>query len=53
MKKTLGDLFWETRGPTVEFEGQTVHRIVVRHVTKPGRFLVRFLQSVQEPIQAL
>ncbi len=53
MKKTLNQLFWETRGPSVEYEGRTVHRIVVRNVKRPGRFLVRFLEAAQEPIQAL
>ena len=53
MKKTLGSLFEEATGPTVEYEGLTVHGVVRRHVTKPGRFLVRCLKAVQEPIQSL
>ena len=53
MKETLADLFWRASGPTVQYEGLTVHGAVFRYVKKPGRFRVRFLASVQKPIQAL
>lgn len=53
MKKTLAQLFGEADGPTVEYEGRTVHGIVFRHVNAPGRFVVRFIKAVPLPLQAL
>ncbi len=53
MKRTLADLFREASGPTVEYNGVTVHGVVFRHVSKPGRFIVRFIKAKPEPIQAL
>ena len=34
-------------------QGITVHSAVFRHVSKPGRFVVRFIKAKPEPIQAL
>ena len=53
MKKTLAELFEEAAGPVVRYEGLTVHGAVFRHVKAPGRFLVRFISAVTEPVQAL
>lgn len=53
MKKTLGELFWETRAPTVEYEGLTVHRVVFKEVKEPGRFIVRFIKAIPKLVQAL
>ena len=53
MNRTLDDLCWESGAPSAEFEGRTVHRIAVRHVTKPGCFLARMIRASEEPIQAL
>lgn len=53
MKKTLAQLFGEAKGPTVQYEGGTVHGVVFRHVNTPGRFVVRFIKAVPLPLQAL
>jgi hypothetical protein len=53
MKKTLADLWRETTGHTVTFEGVTVHAIIFREVRESGRLVVRFLDSRPKPIQAL
>lgn len=53
MKKTLAELWEETGGPTVQYEGQTVHGVVFKQVKRPGRLTVRFLSSVEKPVQAL
>jgi len=53
MKKALAPLFKEARGPTVEYDGLIVHSIAFRQVTKPGLFLVRFLNAVDRPLHGL
>ena len=53
MKKTLAQLFGESKGPTVQYEGKTVHGVVFRHVDTPGRFAARFIRAVPLPVQAL
>lgn len=53
MKKVLGELFMEAKSPTIEYKGVTVHAAVFRHVSKPGRFIVRFIKAKSVPIQAL
>jgi hypothetical protein len=53
MKKTLGELFMKSSGQPIEYNGITVHLAVFRHVSKPGRFVVRFIKAKSEPIQAL
>jgi len=53
MKKTLGELFMKSSGQPIEYNGVTVHLAVFRHVSKPGRFIVRFIKAKPEPIQAL
>jgi len=53
MKRTLSELFMESRGATVEYEGLTVHGVVFKQVKKPGRFKVRFVKAVPVPVQAL
>ena len=52
-KKILADLFWESDGKPVLYGNHLVHAAVFRHVTKPGRFMVRFIKAVETPIQAL
>ncbi len=53
MKELLQDLFDESDGKPVFYDGRLVHAIVYRMVTKPGRFIVRFRSAVRHPIQAL
>lgn len=53
MKRTLAELFMEATGPTVQYKGLTVHGVVLRHVRKPGRYLVRFIKAIPEPLQGL
>jgi hypothetical protein len=53
MKKTLAELWDETTGPTVQYDGLTVHGVVFKHVEKAGRFIVRFIKAVHTPMQAL
>jgi hypothetical protein len=53
MKKMLGQLFMEAKGPTVEYEGLIVHGAVFKQVKKSGRFIVRFIKAISNPIQAL
>ena len=53
MKKSIDDLFKETRIRPVEYEGFAVHRIVTRKVYKPGRFVIKFLRATEYPIQGL
>lgn len=53
MKKTLAELWMETRGPTVRYEGRTVHGVIFRDVKKEGRFIVRFVKAAPKPLQAL
>jgi hypothetical protein len=53
MKKTLDELFWETRAHTVEYDGSTVHGAVFRDVKEPGRFIVRFIKAIPKLVQAL
>jgi len=43
----------ETEGTTVEYEGLTVHSAIFREVNRPGRFIVRFIEYFDEPIQGL
>jgi len=52
-KKIVEDLFDESDGKPVICEGRLVHAIAYRHVAKPGRFIVRFIEYVADPIQAL
>jgi hypothetical protein len=53
MKKTLAQLFRASRGKPVLYEGQMVYAAVFRNVEKQGRFIVRFLKAIPNPIQAL
>jgi hypothetical protein len=53
MKRTLAQLFGEAKGPTVEYEGRTVHGVVFRHVNRAGTFVIRFIKAVPVPLQAL
>ncbi len=53
MKRVLGELFMEAKSPTIEYKGVTVHAAVFRCVSKPGRFIVRFIKAKPDPIQAL
>jgi hypothetical protein len=53
MKKTLNELFWETPGRAVEYEGLKVRRSVFRQVKEPGRFIVRFIKAIPKLVQAL
>ena len=53
MKKTLAELFMKRRGKPIEYNGIKIHSAVFRHVSKPGRFMVRFIKAKPEPIQAL
>lgn len=53
MKKILVELFNEAKGPTVEYEGLIVHSIVFKYVTKPGRYMVRFMKGVSKPPQGI
>jgi len=52
-KKILEELFRETHGKPVTYEGRLVHTIAYRHAPAPGRFIVRFIKAVADPIQAL
>lgn len=51
--KILCDLFMQSRKPTVQYKGLTVHAAYFKHVKKPGAFIVRFLHEINFPIQAL
>jgi hypothetical protein len=53
MKKKLADLWRETTGATVTFEGKTVHAVVFKEVRNAGRLLIRFVEAIAYPIQAL
>ena len=53
MKQTLAELFRKTAGKPIEYKGITIHAAIFRHVSKPGRFMVRFIKAKPEPIQAL
>ena len=53
MKETLAELFTQAQGPTVDYNGLTVHGAVFRPVKKPSRFIVRFIKYVERPVQAL
>jgi hypothetical protein len=52
-RKTLDELFDESDGKPVAYGRHLVHAVIFREVTKPGRFIVRFIKAVKEPIQAL
>ena len=51
--KILADLFWESDGKPVMYGDRLVNAAVFRHVTMPGRFVVRFIKAVKTPPQAL
>ncbi len=53
MKKTLAQLFKESKGRPVTYGHCLVHGAVFRNVAKPGRFIVRFIKAVRKPVQAL
>jgi hypothetical protein len=53
MKRTLAELFRASAGKPVIYEGRTVHAAVFRNVSEQGRFIVRFVKAVNEPVQAL
>ena len=53
MKKKLGELFKESRGKPVTYGRRLVHAAVFVNVTKPGRFVVRFVKAIEKPVQAL
>jgi hypothetical protein len=53
MKKVLGQLFMESPGNTVLYDGRLVHSAIARKVEKPGTFIVRFLKAIPDPIQAV
>jgi hypothetical protein len=53
MKRTLAQLFMASNGKPVLYEGRLVYAAVFRNVQEPGRFVVRFLRAVPDPIQAL
>jgi hypothetical protein len=53
MKKTLAELWRETTGHTVTYEGEMVHAVIFREVRTSGRFVVRFVHATPNPIQVL
>ena len=53
MKKTLAELWGDTKGSIVEYQGLTVHAVVFKQVKTRGRFIVRFFKAVHTPLQAL
>ena len=53
MKKTLADLFMASRGKPIIYERRVVHGAVFCHMARTGRFIVRFLKAIPNPVQAL
>jgi hypothetical protein len=53
MTKSLNTLFMEAGGPTVQYNGLSVHRAIFRHVKQRGRYLVRFINAISKPLQGV